>query len=128
MLGGTANRGRVTDEYAVVGVKNEAPLRAYSSLCTYIEVIMRTIDEQNIEEVLVHARKIQDFLWNRDVRFGKSTLPELVSVLQKRITKMNGIDTKNQAWRVELRKRLLQLSALCVYYMSIADMGGIGDE
>lgn len=64
---------------------------------------------------LLAARTVQDFLWGPvpgsrpNENYGA-----WVDVIEKRITKLRAIDFSNRVWRVEARKRLLQVAAVAV--------------
>ena len=67
-------------------------------------------EEEVIKEVLISARNIQEFLWgniNKEIDFE-----EFRAMIRKRVAKLDEIDTSKRYWRIEARKRLLQLAAI----------------
>ncbi len=78
-------------------------------------MIRRLTQTLRFLRVLLAARTVQDFLWGgapgtRPVESWESYL----GACQKRIDRLRVIDRGNGSWRVETRKRLLQLAALAV--------------
>lgn len=69
------------------------------------------------------ARDIQDFLWGGPP--GRSQRPEVwceyVKAAQKRMDKLRELDLSNPSWRVEARKRLLQLATIAVALLERMD-------
>lgn len=79
--------------------------------------------------VAIAARRVQDFLWNRpgervymNERFKWDSWMEQI---EKRTQRLNRVDPSHMHWRVEAKKRLLQLSALSVAMMEAIDSGAI---
>ena len=78
--------------------------------------IRLTNEEQYIFQVIQAARVIQEFLWaDMNVESG---LEEFRRMFRKRVAKIEEISMDNPHWRVELNKRLLQTSAICVNLMA----------
>lgn len=75
--------------------------------------------------VMLAARTIQDFLWGGTP--GRSCRPEsfdrYLAACQKRIDCLYQLDRSNRSWKVEARKRLLQLATVAVSTMEFIDGG-----
>lgn len=71
----------------------------------------------------IAARRIQDYLWGGPP--GRSERPEVwdsyVLACQKRMDKLRELDLENPSWRVEGRKRLLQLATIAVALLERMD-------
>ncbi len=71
------------------------------------------------------ARYIQDFLWGGPP--GRSCRPEswdaYLVACEKRIKALRNLDRSKPSWKVEGRKRLLQLAAIAVALMERVDGG-----
>ena len=71
------------------------------------------------------ARTIQDFLWGGAP--GRSHRPEsweaYLVACERRIKALRALDRRNGSWRVEARKRLLQLATISVALMERVDGG-----
>lgn len=78
--------------------------------CEQIDAM--STEEKAIKEVIVAARKIQDFLWT-GINIGAG-FEEFRRMLRKRLVKMDEIKFTNPYWKIEARKRLLQLAAISV--------------
>jgi hypothetical protein len=78
-------------------------------------------EEQATYEVIRSARQVQEFLWG-DINTGCG-LEEFRRMLRKRLSKIDGITQKNHYWRVEMRKRLLQLAAISINVIGKLDGG-----
>ena len=68
---------------------------------------------------LWHARKIQDFLWNKpgervDESGSNSSYEDWVRTLDSRIYKLNAVNPSNPHWKVEAIKRALQVTAVSI--------------
>ncbi len=82
-----------------------------------------TSEEQNAIEVMMAARRIQDFLWgdmNHDC-----DLEEFKRMFRKRVFKIDQVYMSNPHWKVELKKRLLQTAAIAVNMITKLDNGQI---
>lgn len=75
--------------------------------------------------IALAARQIQDFLWGGPP--GGSCRPEswdsYLVACEKRITALRALDRNNPSWKVEGRKRLLQLATIAVALMERVDGG-----
>lgn len=70
------------------------------------------MEENEIRDAIVCARKIEDFLWGEhNAKWG---LEEWKRMFRKRAVKISQVDMSNPHWRIELKKRLLQNAALSV--------------
>jgi len=73
----------------------------------------RLSDEEKIMvDVMIAARKIQEFLWsdlNKD-----AGIEEFRRMLRKRLAKIDKLDVSNPYFKIELKKRLLQMACVCV--------------
>ncbi len=78
-----------------------------------------TIEEQYLFDSIIAARKVQEFLWG----FVNSEwgLEEWRRMFRKRLQKIDNIDIKNTHWKVELKKRLLQNTALGIALLALLD-------
>jgi hypothetical protein len=80
-------------------------------------------DEKAIADVLAAAREVQDFLWGpTDGSWG---LSGWVRTFRKRIEKLDKLERDNPHVDVELRKRLLQIGALAVKFMTYVEEHGV---
>lgn len=76
--------------------------------------------EQYIQEAILAARDVQDFLWGEGTLKGiKNSDPQrlksvCIDMYQKRIEKLKEIDFTNKSASVELRKRILQNAAISI--------------
>lgn len=69
-------------------------------------------EEKIIKDVIISARNIQEFLWAElNDESGKE---ELLRMLRKRLVKIESIDLSKPYFKIELKKRLLQLAGICV--------------
>lgn len=77
--------------------------------------------------VLMAARHIQDHLWGSTAERAERGQQwwAWIQILDKRVHKLTLIESQNLHWRVEARKRLLQLSALSVAMIELIDEGAI---
>lgn len=80
-------------------------------------------EEKNIAAVIKAARQIQEFLW-ADMNNGAG-LEEFKRMFRKRLSKIEEIDMNNPHWKVELKKRLLQIAAISVNLMTKLDKNEI---
>ncbi len=72
------------------------------------------------------ARTIQDFLWGGAPGHRTAhveSLENYIDALQKRIECLRALNRSNRSWKVEGRKRLLQLAAVAVATMEFLDGG-----
>lgn len=84
---------------------------------------MYTDEEQQIYEVIVASRKLEEYLWGE--YNGKWNIEEWRRMFRKRIQKIDDIDVNNPHAIIEMRKRLMQNAALSVALMKILDDRGI---
>ncbi|MBQ7351696.1 MAG: hypothetical protein IJW59_02370 [Clostridia bacterium] len=82
-----------------------------------------TDEEEQIKEVIISARKLEEFLWGE--YNGQWNIEEWRRMFRKRIQKIDDIDVNNPHAKIEMRKRLLQNAALSVALMKIIDDKGI---
>lgn len=83
-------------------------------------------EEKNIAEVIKAARTIQEFLWS-DMNQA-SGLEEFKRMFRKRVAKLDSISIENPHWKVELRKRLLQVTAIAVNLLRRMDNDSITSD
>lgn len=74
-----------------------------------------TAEEKQTVELIKSARNIQDFLWGE--MNDECGLEEFKRMLRKRLVKIDDIELTNPHWKVEFRKRLLQLGAIAIQVM-----------
>lgn len=80
----------------------------------------------NFVIIMWHARKVQDYLWGSHSNGSrKAGLREWLPVLEKRFYKLYRLDHNNRHWKVEARKRLLQLAAVSAAMLEALDSGHI---
>ena len=80
-----------------------------------------TKEEDCIKNVILSARHIQEFLW--DETREHTSLLNFERMLHKRVIKISEISCLDDHWRVELRKRLLQLAAISINLIYRLDNG-----
>ena len=78
-------------------------------------------EDKQIAEVIRAARTVQEFLWN-DMKVGAG-FEEFKRMYRKRVVKIDAIKMSNPHWKVELRKRLLQIAAISVNLIHKLDNG-----
>lgn len=78
-----------------------------------------SVEEQYLYEAIMAARKVQEFLWG-DCN-GEWGLEEWKRMFRKRLAKLDDIDPSNPHAIVELRKRVLQNTALGIALLNIID-------
>lgn len=76
-------------------------------------------EEKYLYEAIMCARKIQEFLWGE--YNGEWGLEEWKRMFRKRIVKIDDIDSTNPHGVVELRKRILQNTALGIALLKMID-------
>jgi hypothetical protein len=81
-------------------------------------------EEKIISDVIINARKVQDFLWEgdnlRDYPF-ESSKHIWERVFQKRVDKIKEIKLTNPSAKTELKKRILQQAALSILALRILE-------
>lgn len=80
-----------------------------------------TTDEKILFDVIISARKQEEFLWGE--YNPQWNLEEWKRMFRKRISKIDGIDITKPHAKIELRKRLLQNAALSIALLSILETG-----
>lgn len=83
-------------------------------------------EEEQIREVIVASRKLEEYLWGE--YNGKWNIEEWRRMFRKRIQKIDDIDVKNPHAIIEMRKRIMQNAALSVALMKILDTRGIPQD
>lgn len=83
-----------------------------------ITVALKT-EEQTMIETIKAARKIQEFLWKE--MNDDCGLEEIKRMFRKRIAKIDEISMDNPHWKVEFKKRLLQVAGIAVNFITKAD-------
>lgn len=74
--------------------------------------------------VALAARTIQDYLWGGAPGERKGqTMEAWLAAAQKRLDRIIALDRSNPSWRIEARKRLLQLATISVSMMEWLDAG-----
>lgn len=84
---------------------------------------MLTDEEKQIMEVIIAARRLEEYLWGE--YNGQWNIEEWRRMFRKRIQKIDDIDVNNPHAIIEMRKRLMQNAALSVALMKILDTKGI---
>lgn len=79
---------------------------------------------------LWHARRIQDFLWGKpgeptEGSTANQSWEMWLATIGKRINCLYDIDKKNPSWRVESRKRALQLAGVSIAFICALNTGRI---
>jgi hypothetical protein len=78
-----------------------------------------TEEEKYLFEAIMSARKVQEFLWGE---YNKQwDLEEWKLMFKKRIVKIDDIDPMNPHAKIELRKRILQNTALGIALLNLID-------
>ena len=76
-------------------------------------------EEQYLFDSIISARKVQEFLWGFiNSEWG---LEEWRRMFRKRLQKIDDIDSSNPHWKVEMKKRLLQNTALGIALLALLD-------
>jgi len=84
-----------------------------------------TNEEMIIGEVILSARTIQEFLWG-DMN-AEAGLEEYKRMFRKRLSKIEEIKTTNPHWKVEFKKRLLQIASISVNVINKIDNDTLTD-
>lgn len=80
-----------------------------------------TVEEKLIYDAITSARTIEEYLWGE---FNSQwNLEEWKRMFRKRINKIDDIDISNPHAKIELKKRLLQNSALSIALLGILETG-----
>jgi hypothetical protein len=81
-----------------------------------------TKDEELIAEAILDARKVQEYLWQELSLINYPYEPKLwEQIFAKRLNKIREIDPLNPHARVELRKRIMQQTALGICALRVLD-------
>lgn len=81
-------------------------------------------EEKKIAEAIMHAREIQEYIWQELSYHGKPFTPNIETwhqIFQKRVDKIKAIDVSHPTAKVELRKRLLQQAALSILALKLIE-------
>lgn len=81
-------------------------------------------EEEKIAEAIIHAREIQEYIWQELSYHDKPFIPNLElwhQIFQKRVDKIKAIDANHPTAKVELRKRLLQQAALSILALKLIE-------
>ncbi len=83
-----------------------------------------------IVRVAWSARRIQDFLWHRpgvpsDDARSSHDWDRWLGNIELRIHRVRSVDKEHPNWRVEEKKRLLQLATVSIAMMEAIDKGAI---
>ncbi len=86
---------------------------------------MMTSEEQYLFDTVISARKVQQFLWGFvNDEWG---LEEWRRMFRKRLKKIDDIDSSNPHWKVEMKKRVLQNTALGIALLALIDRGNLAE-
>lgn len=83
-------------------------------------------EEKYIVEAIISARKIQEFLWGKCN--GEWGLEEWRRMFKKRLIKIDEIVSDNPHAMIELRKRILQNTALGIALLRLIDENSIKNK
>jgi len=81
--------------------------------------MIRQEEENRLQEAIIAARKVQDFLWGEFNE--KWDIEEWRRMFRKRVAKIEQIDPSNPHWDIEFKKRLLQTAAISIAFMALLD-------
>ena len=71
-----------------------------------------TAEELIVKDILISARKIQEFLWGE--MNNEAGFEEYKRMLRKRLIKIEQIKLDNPHWKIEMKKRLLQITGISI--------------
>ncbi len=80
-------------------------------------------EELALSDVIRAARTVQTFLWGE--ANGSWGIEEWRRMFRKRLVKLEAVDRNNPHASVEIRKRLLQMAALCVALIAAIAKDGV---
>ncbi|KKL60807.1 hypothetical protein LCGC14_2201600 [marine sediment metagenome] len=84
-----------------------------------------TDEEKYLFDAIISARKIQQFLWGFvNDEWG---LEEWRRMFRKRLKKIDDIDPSNPHWKVEMKKRVMQNTALGIALLALIDRKDMDD-
>ena len=87
---------------------------------------MLTDEEEQIREVIIASRKLEEYLWGE--YNGQWNIEEWRRMFRKRVQKIDDIDKNNHHVIIEMRKRIMQNALLSIALMKILDTKGIPVE
>jgi hypothetical protein len=87
--------------------------------CILKEKNVKKREDETIMEIILAARTLQEFLWG-DMN-NEAGLEEFKRMFRKRLAKIDEITFSNPHWKIELKKRLLQTTAIAVNLMTKID-------
>lgn len=81
-----------------------------------------------IARVVWHARKLQNFLWGESDKqnAGKwncQTYNQWMKNLEYRLKCLESVDMSNPSWKVETRKRALQMAGISIAFITAINNG-----
>lgn len=82
--------------------------------------------DRYIRRAIKTARNMQDFLWGH--QNNSWDLEEWRAMLRKRISKLDAISLDNPHYKVELKKRLVQIAAVSINCLCQIDNDNIQSE
>jgi hypothetical protein len=82
-------------------------------------------EEKILFDAIISARKIQTFLWGKHNKCW--SLEEWRRMFRKRVKKIDDIKIDNPHWKIEMKKRLLQNSALSIALIDAIDKQDIAE-
>lgn len=82
-----------------------------------------SIEEKELKEAILCARKIQEFLWS-DMN-AEAGLEEFKRMFYKRLVKLDSVNMANPHWKIELKKRLLQIAAISINMLGKLEDGSL---
>ncbi len=87
-----------------------------------IKNINYTDEEKLIQEAIIEARKIQDYLCKDYYQLKPPfNIEKWRLVFRKRVNKIKNIDSNDPLYLVELKKRILQQAALSILALKLLD-------
>jgi len=83
-------------------------------------------EERYLFNSILSARRVQDFLWgNHNLEWD---LEEWKRMLRKRVSKLDSVNSNNPHAKVEIKKRVLQITAVGINFLSKLDSGEIQNK
>jgi len=74
-------------------------------------------EEKYIYESIMAARKVQSFLWG-EFEETSADIEEFCRMFRKRVSKIDEIDFNNPHYKIELKKRVLQICAIGINFIN----------
>ena len=97
----------------ILSIPKWCPLPPVTSPTMEEKVVFNaSAEERQIVELIKSARNIQEFLWGE--MNAESGYEEIKRMFRKRVEKLDEVNTDNPHWKVEVRKRLLQVGAIAI--------------